>query len=111
MQSDTHVSACVSCVCVSSLDVLADLPLEAVPAFLQLFDGAFLGELVGSASHLCLRHAACEQLLKYHIIYHCVVKTGTNDKHRGSKNTLCLVRVKKELPFVLYFTYNYKIFI
>lgn len=81
VQSDIHVCACVSCVCVFSLDVLADLPLEAMPAFLQLFDGAFLREHVGSASHLCLRHAACEQLLKHRIIYHCVVKTGSNDKH------------------------------
>lgn len=71
-----HLCVCVcrSCVCVSSLDVLADLPLETMAALLQLFDGAFLGELVRSTAHLSLRHAACEQLLKYHIIYYHVVK-------------------------------------
>lgn len=76
------VCVCRYCVCVSLLDVLADLPLEAMPAFLQLFDGAFLGELVGSAPHLRLGHAACEQLLKYRIIHHHVVKmTG----HQGNQ--------------------------
>lgn len=54
---------CTPCVCVSSLNVLTDLPLQAVPPFLQLLDGAVLWKLVGSASHLALRHAACEQLL------------------------------------------------
>lgn len=54
---------CTACVCISSLNVLTDLPLQAVPPFLQLLDGAVLRKLVGSASHLALSHAAREQLL------------------------------------------------
>ena len=50
-------------VCFSSLDVLADLPLQAVASLLQLLNGTVLGELVGSAAHLALCHAASEQLL------------------------------------------------
>lgn len=79
---DRLVCVCGYGVCVSLLDVLADLPLEAMPAFLQLLDGAFLGELVGSAAHLRLGHAACEQLLEYRTVCHHVVKmTG----HQGNQ--------------------------
>lgn len=51
------------CVCISSLNILADLPLQSVPSLLQLFNGAVLRELIRSTSHLTFRHAACEQLL------------------------------------------------
>lgn len=51
------------CVCISSLNVLADLPLQAVPSLLKLLDGAVLWELVRCGSHLTFCHAACEQLL------------------------------------------------
>lgn len=46
-----------------SLDILADLPLQALPALLQLLDGALLGELVGGAAELALSQGAAEQLL------------------------------------------------
>lgn len=45
------------------LDILADLPLQALPPLLQLLNGTLLGELVGGASELTLRQGAAEQLL------------------------------------------------
>lgn len=61
---------CAHSACVYSLDVLTDLPFQAVPSLLQLFDGAVLWELIRSTSHLALRHAACEQLLVQRRLYH-----------------------------------------
>lgn len=58
------VSVHVCCVCVSLLDVLADLPLQALASLLQLLDGAVLRELIRSGAHLTLRQAAREQLLR-----------------------------------------------
>lgn len=46
------------------LDILADLPLQAVAPLLQLLDGRVLWELVGGAAHLALRQSAGEQLLQ-----------------------------------------------
>lgn len=45
------------------LDILADLPLQALPPLLQLLNGTLLWELVGGASELTLRQGAAEQLL------------------------------------------------
>lgn len=45
------------------LDILADLPLQALPPLLQLLDGALLGELVRGAAELTLSQGAAEQLL------------------------------------------------
>lgn len=45
------------------LDILADLPLQALPPLLQLLNGALLRELVRGAAELALSQGAAEQLL------------------------------------------------
>lgn len=45
------------------LDILADLPLQALPPLLQLLNGALLGKLVWGAAELTLSQGAAEQLL------------------------------------------------
>lgn len=45
------------------LDILADLPFQALPPLLQLLNGALLGELVRGTAELALSQGAAEQLL------------------------------------------------
>lgn len=46
-----------------SLDILADLPLQALPPLLQLLNGALFRELVRGTAELALSQGAAEQLL------------------------------------------------
>lgn len=60
-----HVCVCACLLLLRlSLDVLADLPLQALASLLQLLDGAVLRELIRSGAHLTLRQATSEQLLR-----------------------------------------------